>query len=137
MTRRDWIRLGILAGASASAPQLNMLSGQFQPSSPPTKPFQAPLPLLPELQPTGQDPSVDSYQISIRPSHVEILPGLKTTIWGYNGMYPGPTIRARVGRVTRIVYRNELSTQTTVHLHGGHTPADSDGHPTDLFSPGD
>ena len=24
----------------------------------------------------------------------------------------------------------------SVHLHGGHTPPDSDGHPTDLIGPG-
>ena len=30
-------------------------------------------------------------------SQVEILPGLKTEVWSYNGMFPGPTIRQRGG----------------------------------------
>ncbi|SFI49138.1 spore coat protein A [Amycolatopsis regifaucium] len=32
-------------------------------------------------------------------------------------------------------HRNELPVPTVVHLHGGHTPAESDGYPTDLVLP--
>ncbi len=32
-------------------------------------------------------------------------------------------------------HHNELPEPTVVHLHGGHTPADSDGYPTDLVLP--
>jgi FtsP/CotA-like multicopper oxidase with cupredoxin domain len=32
-------------------------------------------------------------------------------------------------------HRNELPVPTAVHLHGGRTPADSDGYPTDLILP--
>jgi FtsP/CotA-like multicopper oxidase with cupredoxin domain len=66
----------------------------------------------------------------------EILPGKLTTIWGYNGMYPGPTIKARTGRRTVVRQLNNLQESMSVHLHGGHTPPDSDGHPTDLVGPG-
>jgi FtsP/CotA-like multicopper oxidase with cupredoxin domain len=31
---------------------------------------------------------------------------------------------------------NNLEESVSVHLHGGHTPPDSDGHPTDLVGPG-
>jgi spore coat protein A len=69
-------------------------------------------------------------------AQVEIIPGTLTTIWGYNGLYPGPTIRARSGRQTVIRQTNGLPEAMSVHLHGGHTPPTSDGHPYDLIPPG-
>jgi spore coat protein A len=65
----------------------------------------------------------------------EILPGYKTTIWGYEGIFPGPTIEARRGRETVITHRNELPVPVAVHLHGGVTPPESDGYPTDVILP--
>jgi FtsP/CotA-like multicopper oxidase with cupredoxin domain len=58
-----------------------------------------------------------------------------TQIWGYNGSFPGPTIVSRSGRATVVRHRNQLPVPTVVHLHGGHTPAASDGNPTDLLLP--
>jgi spore coat protein A len=49
---------------------------------------------------------------------------------------PGPTIRARQGRKTVVQHLNKLPVPTVVHLHGGCTPPDSDGFPTDLVMPG-
>jgi FtsP/CotA-like multicopper oxidase with cupredoxin domain len=65
----------------------------------------------------------------------EILPGVRTEVWGYDGIFPGPTLVSRSGRRTVVQHRNELSVPTVVHLHGGHTPATSDGYPTDLILP--
>ena len=41
-------------------------------------------------------------------------------IWGYDGIFPGPTIEARRGRRSVVRHRNELPVPTVVHLHGGH-----------------
>lgn len=41
----------------------------------------------------------------------------------------------RSGRAAVVKHRNELPVATVVHLHGGHTPADSDGYPIDLLLP--
>ncbi|MFF1748381.1 multicopper oxidase family protein [Nocardia sp. NPDC058244] len=60
---------------------------------------------------------------------------MRTEAWTYHGTFPGPTIRARSGRATSVRHRNELPHPTVVHLHGGHTPADSDGYPMDLILP--
>jgi spore coat protein A len=65
----------------------------------------------------------------------EILPGLRTPIWSYDGTFPGPTIESRSGRTTVVHHRNQLPVPTVVHLHGGRTPAESDGYPTDLVMP--
>jgi spore coat protein A len=58
-------------------------------------------------------------------------------VWGYDGIFPGPTIEARSGRKIVVRQRNELPVPVVVHLHGGKTPPDSDGYPTDLILPAD
>ena len=60
---------------------------------------------------------------------------MRTTILGYDGIFPGPTIEARRGRPVVVRHRKELPVPTVAHLHGGHTPADSDGWPLDLLLP--
>ena len=113
-----------------------LLRGQGVGSSPTVAPFQVSLPKLPFLQPDQQDESTDYYNLTLQSSEVEIIPGFRTNVWGFNGLYPGPTIIAKAGRAVAITQTNGLNTQACVHLHGGHTPADSDGHPVDLFDPG-
>jgi spore coat protein A, manganese oxidase len=75
------------------------------------------------------------YDLHVKEAPAEILPGLKTTIWGYDGRFPGPTIEAHTGRSTVITLHNDLPVPIVNHLHGGHTPAESDGYPTDLILP--
>ena len=40
----------------------------------------------------------DRYELTIREGRAEIIPGTLTPVYGYDGIYPGPTIRARKGR---------------------------------------
>src|SRR5207248_8982378 len=58
-----------------------------------------------------------------------------TGIWGYNGIFPGPTIEARSGRRAVLRLRNGLPVPVVNHLHGGRTPSESDGYPTDFVLP--
>jgi spore coat protein A, manganese oxidase len=97
--------------------------------------FATPLPIPPVKRPSRSTADADYYDITAREARVEILPGLRTTIMGYDGIFPGPTIAARRGRKTVLRYRNQLGVPTVVHLHGGHTPQESDGFPTDLVLP--
>ncbi|MGH7576659.1 MAG: multicopper oxidase family protein [Longimicrobiales bacterium] len=90
----------------------------------------------PVLQPVRTDATTDYYEITQRPGSAEILPGIRTPIWGFEGLFPGPTIRARRGRTTIIRQTNQLAVPTAVHLHGGAVPAESDGFPTDVIAPG-
>jgi len=94
------------------------------------KPFDAALPVPAILQ------AGDSADLTVREARVEILPGHQTTIWGYNGTFPGPTIEARSGRQVTLQLRNTLPVPIVNHLHGGHTPSKSDGYPTDFVNPG-
>jgi len=48
---------------------------------------------------------------------------------GYNGMWPGPTIRVTEGDRVRIVHRNDLAESTGMHFHGQNVPNAVDGVP--------
>ncbi|MCP2342394.1 multicopper oxidase family protein [Actinomadura rupiterrae] len=98
-------------------------------------PFQVPLPVPPVLKPVGTAGGVDRYAITQRETSAELLPGVRTPLWTYEGSFPGPTIESRRGRPITVSHRNELPVPTVVHLHGGRTPASSDGYPTDLVLP--
>ena len=98
--------------------------------------FQSPLAIPPVLQPIASDSTTDYYEMTQMESVVEIIPGTSTTIWGYNGITPGPTIRARRGRKVQVTQHNSLPAAVSTHLHGGEIEAASDGHPTDLIPPG-
>jgi spore coat protein A, manganese oxidase len=102
----------------------------------PFKPFQRDLPITPELSPVSTRNGVDVYEVDIKEGLAEILPGFETPIYGYDGVYPGPTIRARKGRAAIVRQRNQLAFDTNVHLHGGYVPAAHDGHPMDVIQPG-
>ncbi|MEV7930149.1 MULTISPECIES: multicopper oxidase domain-containing protein [unclassified Kitasatospora] len=99
------------------------------------EPFQVPLPVPTVLQPVRTDATADYYEITQRVAELEILPGVRTEAWTYGGTFPGPTVVTRSGRAAVVKHRNELPVPSVVHLHGGHTPADSDGYPVDLLLP--
>ena len=42
-------------------------------------------------KPAGSTGGIDHYEIVQREAEVEILPGLRTQIMGYDGTFPGPT----------------------------------------------
>lgn len=87
--------------------------------------FAAPLPIPPVL--TGSDITLRMEQ-----TDVQILPGAKTTMWTYGGVFPGPTIRRPSGTPTRLTFVNDLPAEagsTTVHHHGEHAASSEDGQP--------
>jgi spore coat protein A, manganese oxidase len=98
-------------------------------------PFRTPLPIPPILRPVRRDGGTDYYEITQRAGRAAILPGLATEVWGYEGIFPGPTIVSRRGRRTVVHHRNELPVPVSVHLHGGRTAPEHDGYPTDLIEP--
>ena len=97
--------------------------------------FTVAMPLPPALRPTPGPNGVDVVELSAKPGTVELLPGRPCHIWGYEGRFPGPTVRVQRGRPVVLRLRNELPAPVVTHLHGGHTPARSDGYPTDLVLP--
>ncbi len=148
LTRRQLHKLGFLGGAALVLPR-SMTGGALGLSgrgstkplsrglaSPRVMPFTRPLIIPPVLVPEYSEDALDFYRVTMQQAEVEIIPGTTTTIWGYNSLYPGPTIRARSGRRVVVRQQNRLPESMSVHLHGGHTPPSSDGHPYHLVAPG-
>ncbi|MFI7672334.1 multicopper oxidase family protein [Actinophytocola sp. NPDC049390] len=125
---------GLSAGA-VLARRPSYTGAELRSAVPLPPPFQVPLPIPPVLRPVSTAGGADRYEITQRETSAELLPGLRTPLWTYEGTFPGPTIESRRGRPVTVTHRNELPVPTVVHLHGGRTPAASDGYPTDLVLP--
>jgi FtsP/CotA-like multicopper oxidase with cupredoxin domain len=121
----------LLPGAGTDTGQTGVL---LRSSRPLPAPFTQPLRLPPVLRPTRVG-RPDVYEITQTVARQAILPGTTTEIWGYNGVFPGPTLELTTGRPALVRHTNRLPVPTVVHLHGGHTPAAHDGFPTDLVLP--
>ncbi|TGN64918.1 hypothetical protein EXE59_13805 [Nocardioides eburneiflavus] len=73
-------------------------------------------------------------RLVMRRSLVRARPhGPRTSMWTYDGSYPGPTIRRRGGQGTEVTIVNRLprgAGSMTTHLHGDHHASQHDGQPT-------
>lgn len=77
------------------------------------------------------------YELSIRETVGEIIPGVRTPLLGYDGLVPGPTFKVRSCQPIVVRQFNDLrDTELSTHLHGGHNPAHSDGYPNFYILPG-
>jgi FtsP/CotA-like multicopper oxidase with cupredoxin domain len=146
-SRRDFMRNGFASAAllctlgtpiTRGGPRVVKTSAALRAQArSPFRPFRAELPRIPVLEPGRRTRTRDVYDVTIREGIAEVLPGFQTPIYGYEGIYPGPTIRARKGRTAVVRQHNTLAFESNVHLHGGYVPAGSDGHPMDVIPPGD
>jgi spore coat protein A, manganese oxidase len=138
ITRRQALKLGMLAGGSLILPiafQGRSYAGDA--GSPKVTPFTLPFRTPPVLKPVRSDSTTDYYEITMKKASVEILPKLKTEVWAYNGITPGPTIKQNKDRrsVVRFI-NNSVGTPTSVHLHGMASLPEYDGYAEDLTNPG-
>src|SRR5438093_13314521 len=68
------------------------------------------------------------YTVQMKKAKAQIMPGHpETVIWGYDGLYPGPTFRVNHNEPAIVRFVNGLTVNTIVHNHGGHTSSESDG----------
>ncbi|MDP4171712.1 MAG: multicopper oxidase domain-containing protein, partial [Bacillota bacterium] len=113
------------------------------------------LPIPSVLQASVKTENYTYYEVTMKEFrhvfHRDLPP---TTVWGYNGLYPGPTFEAVTGERVYVQWNNNLPDQhllpvdhtvhgaekdkpdvrTVVHLHGGRTEPDSDGYPDAWFT---
>ncbi|HXS08926.1 MAG TPA: DNRLRE domain-containing protein [Candidatus Krumholzibacteria bacterium] len=127
-------------------------------------PFVDALPIPPLATPiSGSIGGTAEYNIAIQQVTQKLHRDLPlTTVWGYNGMYPGPTIVASVDQAVTVNWINDLrengvlrtthylpvdlcihgpdtegnKPRIVTHLHGGHVETASDGYPTNTILPG-
>lgn len=148
LTRRDLMKLGVLGGGAMLLPIERTVRASAQnrmAESALPAPFVAPFGVPPTLAPTYSDASTDHYAITMRESVLEILPGYRTRVWGYEGMFPGPTIDVPRGRATVVRQVNQLPAahptlgyrpDSSVHLHGSASLPPFDGYASDVSQPG-
>jgi spore coat protein A, manganese oxidase len=166
-TRRHFLKTGVAAGTglvtAAAGTALFVHADQnpqafaHLPGSPKLPKFVDPLPIPGVLKPVGNVHGAPFYEVSMtqftQHLHRDLPP---TTVWGYHGSYPGPTIEARTDEPLFVKWSNDLpkvhllpidhtlsgaqvptpDVRTVVHLHEGHVPPESDGGPLAWFTPG-
>lgn len=137
---------GLREGSSAGS------ASQLAPQNTPV-PYAGVFRRPPELQPyaTGFDDGDPSrpfarFAITEQLGQAQIVPGLSTTVAGYNGIFPGPTIRAKQGTRIEVRMRNGFPAatglllaggiDTAVHLHGSPSLPQYDGYANDITVPG-
>ena len=113
ISRGEFLRLGLAGGVTlafgGTACSGEVLTGTLLPSKAKLpEPFEVPLPVPPVLEPVRTGAGADYYEMAQRAGRVEILPASTTEVWGYDGIFPGPTIESRRGRPTVVRDRNEL-----------------------------
>ena len=77
--------------------------------------------------PWRMNAGVKEFHLVAEPVIREIAPGMKATLWGYNGQSPGPTIEVVEGDRVRLFVTNKLPEHTTIHWHGQRLPNGMDG----------
>jgi spore coat protein A len=96
-------------------------------------PFLRPLRLPPVL-------TDDHVTLVAREALVQVLPGMPTRMWTFNGAFPGPLIRRPSGRPVRVTVQHRLPASVgslTIHHHGAHSAASEDGQPErNVIEPG-
>ncbi len=150
LSRRDVLKLSLLTGATIALPLERSVSGspaqanRIAESALPA-PFTVPFRVPSVIRPVRSDATSDYFRVSMEPTTVEIIPGLPTRMWGYNGEVPGPTFQVTKGREAVVRQINNLPSRhptlgytpwTSVHLHGSASLPQYDGYASDITNPG-
>src|SRR4051794_12387137 len=98
LTRRDALKIGAAAATALAIPlSVNLSADQASqlPASKIPRPYTVAFgtPTLAKGKKTPDGRTL--YVLTQRPFQAQVLPGVTTTLWGYNGQFPGPTIRVR------------------------------------------
>ena len=110
-----------------------------------------------EFVPGSSKERVPLYRVVMRAIAAKLHRDLPpTNLWSYGGTVPGVQFETRRGQGLMVDWTSELpqdhflpidyslhgaerelpAVRSVVHLHGGKTPADSDGYPEDWYVPG-
>lgn len=113
------------------------------------------LPIPPVLKAKDKRDNIPFYEVTMKQVEQKLHRDLPpTTVWGYNGMYPGPTFEVRRNHPILVKWKNALpfehllpvdrtihgaepdkpSVRTVVHLHEGRVRPENDGYPEAWFT---
>ena len=90
-------------------------------------------PYDPTLQPA---PGATEHRLTmtVEDTDVEVAPGVRQTLWTFNGTAPGPTLHGKVGDVFTIQFTNAASTGHGIDFHAGSLAPD---RPMRTIDPGE
>jgi spore coat protein A len=75
-----------------------------------------------------------------REAVLQVLPGMPTRLWTFNGTFPGPIIRRPSGTPVKVTVQHRLPASVgtlTIHHHGAHAASSEDGQPErNVIAPG-
>ena len=75
--------------------------------------------------------------LSAAPGAYDLGAGAQSGALLFNGQWPSPLIRIRMGSALDITLQNQLAESTNIHWHGLAAAPGMDGHPSELVRPGD
>jgi len=154
-TRRSILKGGLIAGAGLLVSP--WISRASKAASPSLEKYVDPLPVPGVARPSSVDDGIARYTVRMSQFEQKVHRDLPpTTLWGYNGTWPGPTFETRTGRPIQVMWVNDLPvqhlleyaydqtvhgadmdeprTRTVPHLHGACVLPDSDGYPEAWFT---
>lgn len=150
LSRRDLLKWSVFSAAAVALPLERSVAGLTSPGARIAE-SQLPLPFttsfaVPRVAaPIRSDATTDYYRLIMRPTEVEIVPGLKTPMWGFDGQVPGPTFQVQQGRRSVVRLVNQLPAThpslgytpwSSTHLHGSASLPQFDGYASDVTYPG-
>jgi spore coat protein A, manganese oxidase len=165
ITRRRFLERGGILAAGMSVSKLPSSPPQLTTLDPDKlSPYVDPLPVPLIAQPSGTRSSPEDaslklpyYRMAMRQIESKVHRDLPATrMWGFGPSSPGPTFETRSNQGLIVEWVNELPTRhflpidhslhgaeaslpqvrSVIHLHGGKTPASSDGYPEHWCVPG-
>lgn len=163
LSRRDVLQMGVALGISSGIAQVS--EPVVAQDSPELSKWVQPLPIPDVVEPTGTLDGYPHYEIPITEFTQQLHPDLpETTLWGFDGSYPGPIIDVDQGEEIRCTFDNSAlptehllevddviegtdsahypdydgpvpEVRTSTHLHGGVVAPESDGQSKAWTSP--
>lgn len=162
-SRREFLKAGTLALAGAGFPHAaDAGAAALDPAT--LTPFVDPLPVPRVMRPAGARAHPEQagrripfYRLAMREVWQRVHRDLPPTrMWSFEDCFPGPTLEIKSGEGAMVEWANMLparhflpidhtlhgadrslpEVRSVIHLHGGRTPAASDGYPEEWIVPG-
>ncbi len=73
-----------------------------------------------ELKDEYPESVLHEFEVRVEEVEIDVAPGFRAKVWGFNGQVPGPLIRVREGDEVKVKFVNLSSMEHTIHWHGVH-----------------
>ncbi|OSP35535.1 hypothetical protein B7767_36915 [Streptomyces sp. 13-12-16] len=105
-------------GGTASGNEGGSAADAFDPMAEPADGFTARDARLPPAT-GGSGPRVHKRTLTVKEAEAEVAPGVRQTLWTFDGTAPGPVLRGRVGDTFEITLVNDGTIGHSVDFHAG------------------